>query len=66
MTISDIAIRTGYTPRAIQLECQSGRLKAVKERTGAMGRPGWVITHTDYLAWRSAFKIWRKPYKGRK
>lgn len=59
MTVSEIAQLTGYTPRLIQLECQQGRLRAVRTTQ----RSGWQIEKTDYIAWRSAFKAWRKPYK---
>jgi hypothetical protein len=59
MTVSEIAQMTGYTPRMIQLECRQGRLRAVL----GTRQEGWQIEKQDYIAWRSTFKAWRKPYK---
>lgn len=59
LTVSKIAALTGYTARQIQLECQQGRLRAVCTTR----KSGWQIEHADYVAWRSTFKAWRKPYK---
>jgi hypothetical protein len=59
LTVSKIAELTGYTARQIQHECQQGRLRAARTTRTS----GWQIEHADYVAWRSAFKLWRKPYK---
>jgi hypothetical protein len=59
MTVLQIAKLTGYTPRQIQHECKQGRLRAVM----VTRRAGWQIEKPDYIAWRSAFKTWRRPYK---